>query len=189
MGSRITSRLSFANVVSVLALFVALGGTAWAATALPPNSVGTKQLKNQAVTTAKIHRGAITTPDLKFPLASAGTSSSTPVSLNTGQSADVAKAALNFTHAGNALSMATVELRAGKSGAIVSLTIVHNQHTHPLGTIRLGPNAANTEAGLLKCNGITGTSGANEFRLRVTVSSGSVDVLQRYLTEVALPSS
>src|SRR4051794_41919583 len=40
--------------VALLALFVALGGTSYAALKLPGNSVGTKQLKSRAVTLAKI---------------------------------------------------------------------------------------------------------------------------------------
>jgi hypothetical protein len=48
-------------VVSLIALFVALGGTSYAAiTALPKDSVGTKQLQNSAVTKAKISDGAVT---------------------------------------------------------------------------------------------------------------------------------
>jgi hypothetical protein len=44
-----------ALVISIVALFVALGGSSYAAiTALPANSVGTKQLKNGAVSTAKL---------------------------------------------------------------------------------------------------------------------------------------
>jgi hypothetical protein len=44
-----------AMVISLIALFVALGGTSYAAiTALPTNSVGTKQIKNGAVTAAKL---------------------------------------------------------------------------------------------------------------------------------------
>jgi len=46
--------LSFSNVVAILALFIALSGAAYAATQLPKNSVGTKQLKKGAVTKAKI---------------------------------------------------------------------------------------------------------------------------------------
>jgi hypothetical protein len=40
--------------VSTIALILALGGTSYAAFTLPQNSVGTKQLKNKAVTLAKI---------------------------------------------------------------------------------------------------------------------------------------
>lgn len=51
-------KLTFANVISCIALFVALGGLAVAA-GLPKNSVGTKQLKKNAVTTVKIKNGAV----------------------------------------------------------------------------------------------------------------------------------
>jgi hypothetical protein len=47
-------RLTYANVIATLALFVALGGGAYAATRLPAKSVGTMQLKRGAVTRAKI---------------------------------------------------------------------------------------------------------------------------------------
>lgn len=46
--------LTYANVVASLALFVALGGGAYAAVAVPRNSVGAPQLKNRAVTPAKV---------------------------------------------------------------------------------------------------------------------------------------
>jgi hypothetical protein len=41
---RVRDRLTYANVVSTLCLFLLLGGEAYAATQLPKNSVGTKQL-------------------------------------------------------------------------------------------------------------------------------------------------
>ncbi len=46
--------LTYANVAATLALFLALGGAAYAATQLPRNSVGTAQLKREAVTAGKI---------------------------------------------------------------------------------------------------------------------------------------
>lgn len=53
-------KLSYANVVSTICLFLLLGGAAVAASGLAKNSVGTKQLKNNSVTTAKIKNGAVT---------------------------------------------------------------------------------------------------------------------------------
>jgi hypothetical protein len=46
--------------MATVAVFIALGGGAYAATQLKKNSVGTKQLKANSVTTAKIKRGAVT---------------------------------------------------------------------------------------------------------------------------------
>jgi hypothetical protein len=57
-------RPSAALVVSSLALFVALGGTSYAISQLPPNSVGNKQLRTGAVTSSKIKDGTISRKDL-----------------------------------------------------------------------------------------------------------------------------
>ncbi|HEX7279784.1 MAG TPA: collagen-like protein [Solirubrobacterales bacterium] len=50
------SSLTYSNVVSTLCLFLLLGGVAYAAAQLAPNSVGTKQLKDGAVTLRKIDK-------------------------------------------------------------------------------------------------------------------------------------
>lgn len=55
-------RPSYANVASTLALVVALSGGAYAAS-LPKKSVGTPQLKKEAVTTAKVKDGSLTAAD------------------------------------------------------------------------------------------------------------------------------
>jgi hypothetical protein len=55
---KLRSRLTYANVVATLALFVALGGASYAATQLPRNSVGTTQLRKAAVTPAKLSDAA-----------------------------------------------------------------------------------------------------------------------------------
>jgi hypothetical protein len=46
-------------VVASLALLMSLAGTGYAATVLPRNSVGTAQLKNNAVTSAKVANGSL----------------------------------------------------------------------------------------------------------------------------------
>jgi hypothetical protein len=61
-GSLRPRRPSPAMVVALIALFVALGSGAYAAINLPANSVGTKQLKNGAVTRVKINAKGLTVP-------------------------------------------------------------------------------------------------------------------------------
>ncbi len=56
-------KLTYANVIATIALFVALGGAAVAA-GLPKNSVGTNQLKRGAVSAAKLKRAAVTSGKL-----------------------------------------------------------------------------------------------------------------------------
>lgn len=48
------------NAVAYVALFIALGGTGYAAVNLAPGSVGTRQLRDGAVTTKKLANGAVT---------------------------------------------------------------------------------------------------------------------------------
>jgi hypothetical protein len=48
-----------ANLVAYLALFVALGGTSYAALSLPAGSVGAQQLKNHSIGAVKFDRGSI----------------------------------------------------------------------------------------------------------------------------------
>jgi hypothetical protein len=55
----------YADVASTLALIVALGGTSYAAVALPKNSVGNKQLKTSAVTSSKVEDRTLLSKDFK----------------------------------------------------------------------------------------------------------------------------
>lgn len=61
----IRKRLTFANVVACLALFVSLGGASYAATQLPKNSVGSGQIKKDAVTGVKVKDGSLRAADLE----------------------------------------------------------------------------------------------------------------------------
>ncbi|NLT05162.1 MAG: hypothetical protein GXY03_02510 [Solirubrobacterales bacterium] len=54
-----------ATIVAYLALFVALGGTSYAAINLPKGSVGTPQLKKGAVSAHKLKQGAVTARKLR----------------------------------------------------------------------------------------------------------------------------
>lgn len=65
MLARIKPRITYANFMSTLAVFMVLGGGAYAAATLPKNSVGSKQLKKNAVTSAKVKNGTLTAKDAK----------------------------------------------------------------------------------------------------------------------------
>ncbi|MFA4927468.1 MAG: hypothetical protein WC558_03055 [Patulibacter sp.] len=58
-------RISSAHVMSGLALFVALGGTSYAAVTLPKNSVGTTQLRKNAVASSDIRGNAVTSAKVR----------------------------------------------------------------------------------------------------------------------------
>jgi hypothetical protein len=58
MRSRMRGSLNYANVMATIAVFVALGGGAYAALELPARSVGKKHLRNGAVTPKKLSKAA-----------------------------------------------------------------------------------------------------------------------------------
>lgn len=62
MKQKLHGKLTYANVVSTMCLFILLGGSAWAATTLrvPPNSVGSRQIKSKAITSGKLANGSVT---------------------------------------------------------------------------------------------------------------------------------
>ena len=62
---RLRAHLSYANVMSSIAVFMVLGGSAYAAATLPKNSVGSKQIKSNAVTSSKVKNGSLLSKDFK----------------------------------------------------------------------------------------------------------------------------
>jgi hypothetical protein len=91
------SKLSYANLTSTVCLFLLLaGGSAYAATQVGKDSVGTLQLKKNAVATGKIRDGAVTGP--KIDMSSLG---AVPSAIHA-NSADSAKTAETAIRAGSA---------------------------------------------------------------------------------------
>jgi hypothetical protein len=70
----IAARLTYANVMATIALFVSLGGASYAALVLPAHSVGARQLR----------AGAVTPNALGFPLGVKGVTDRTPQDLAKG---------------------------------------------------------------------------------------------------------
>jgi hypothetical protein len=93
------------NTIALLALFIALGGTTYAATALPKNSVGPKQLKKNAVTNPKIANGAVTGAKIaNNSVKGADVLESSLGKVPSAATADAATTATNATHATSAAS-------------------------------------------------------------------------------------
>jgi hypothetical protein len=61
---RLKARLSYANAMATIAVFIALGGTSYAAMKLPANSVGSSQLKDSSIGAAKLKGAAVTSPKI-----------------------------------------------------------------------------------------------------------------------------
>ena len=64
MLRRVRQRLTYGNVVSSMALFIALGGTSYALT-LPRNSVGSQQIRGNAVRASEVRSGAVRSSEVK----------------------------------------------------------------------------------------------------------------------------
>src|SRR3954447_2461541 len=65
MLTKIRSGLTYANVMPTIAVFIALGGAGYAAIRIPRNSVGSKQLKADAVTSGKVKNSSLRADDFK----------------------------------------------------------------------------------------------------------------------------
>jgi hypothetical protein len=142
------------NTIALLALFVALGGTTYAATALPRNSVGPLQLKKNAVTGVKVRNNSLTGADVveaklaKVPLA---------------KTADAAKTA---TSAGNATTVNGFAVRrfdasvasGGAQVTVLDLNGLLLTLTCPSGDVALRGNNNSGAAAQLRYAGQTGAA-------------------------------
>jgi hypothetical protein len=63
--ARLRARLTYANVTATLALFVALGGTSYAAASLKRNSVGSTQIRAGAVRASEIRGNAVHSSEIR----------------------------------------------------------------------------------------------------------------------------
>jgi hypothetical protein len=109
-------RLTYANVVASLALFIALGGASYAATSLPKGSVGTDQIQAEAVRTGKVADDAVTAVKLaqgvRERLAPVGGTPATPTTTSVPESvkhAETADRALTATTASSAATAKSAE--------------------------------------------------------------------------------
>ena len=72
MFRSVRGRLTFANVMSATAVFIALGGTGYAAVSLSRNSVGAREIKTGAVRSSEVKNRSLTANDLARNVLRAG---------------------------------------------------------------------------------------------------------------------
>jgi hypothetical protein len=125
--SRARRRLSFANVTSTMALFVALGGTSYAAITLPSNSVGKSQIRSGAVGQSEVASNSIGPGELRTNAVrsseirtnAVGASEIRPSAIDTDELADKGIGAADLSDAAKAAlaDMSGVTFRAGSTAA------------------------------------------------------------------------
>jgi len=198
-----------AFVISLIALLVALGGTAYAATSLPRNSVGTKQLKKNAVTAPKIKKGAVTaakisTSGLTVPSALHATSANPAISAT---KATQAKNAINATHATSATSatnatnattavtahaLTGAQIVAGPSQSLAPNTQADETVLCPAGMVAIGGNQVNDSPDpAVSLNGfsIVNENGLTDNAVLVFLNNGSLGVISWHAYAICIHGS
>lgn len=183
----IRHRPSASMVIALAALSVALGGVGWAAFALPAHSVGTRQLKNHAVTSVKLRRGAVGNQQINTGQVQTRV---------TGTCANAAIGAINSAGGVTCNSAPPAEFGAGSGAVSVgtsSTTVVTK--SLPAGSALLFANAyaaipaAPTQAVPVSCTlSVSGTSLSAKRTVQLAPSSAFQQVAMPILAEVTVPS-
>lgn len=134
---RISSHLTYANVVSSLCLFILLGGGAYAAaTKLPKNSVGTNQLKKNAVKGSKVADHSLTAADISGPVGSASNATEAVHAANADHAATTDQAT-NAAQLGGAAPSSFFPSAQVKRADLSVKETTPGVHEHPL--LTMGP--------------------------------------------------
>jgi hypothetical protein len=110
------------NVIACLALFIALGGVSYAA-ALPRNSVGSKQIKKDAVTSAKVKNGSLKALDFgtgQLPSGAIGAKGDPGPTGPAGPATGAAGGALSGSYPNPALAAGAVDTSVLADGAVTA---------------------------------------------------------------------
>ena len=133
---RFASHLSYANVVASLALFVALGGSAYATSQINgskivKHSIGANKLKNETLTSKQIKKGSLNSSVINLSTLATVPSAQTAVSAQTATSATSATTATSAQSADKATAAetATTATSAGHATTADSATTASRADT------------------------------------------------------------
>jgi hypothetical protein len=184
MISRIAARLTYANVMAAVAVFIALGGGAYAAVKLPRNSVGSAQIKNGAVTPRKIAKSTLARfKGQKGDKGDTGSVGAQGPKGDNGQQGDPGSA-LAYAHVNadgtfdpaRSKNVLKTELFTASAGIYcVSFSVTpHNVSATLVGTGNAGQITAFYDPSVNGCN-----DGGNLFQIKVATSDGSGTLTSR----------
>jgi hypothetical protein len=124
-----------ANVVAYAALFVAVGGTSYAALNLPANSVGARQIRNGSIQPVKLDHSLIAASIRAWVIVEAGSNSA---------AASAASSPVHVSLVGDGESIAWSHRRFGRN-CMASVTPQMTPATGPFGsvTVQFNPVAGN----------------------------------------------
>jgi hypothetical protein len=108
-------------VISLMALFVALGGASYAAVKIPKNSVGAAQIKKNAVTSAKVKDRSLLATDFKAGQLPRGATGATGAAGASGVTAanGTSGSALGITLTGTPQEVMSTTVSSGPAGRMV----------------------------------------------------------------------
>jgi hypothetical protein len=132
------------NAIACLALFVALGGTGYAAIAIPRNSVGTAQLKKGAVTGAKVKAHSLVGSDFKPGQLPAGPRGEAGAKGEAGPKGEAGApgAALGYAHVVVVSGTATIDPSRSHNVVQANLTHVANSGIYCFSGLSFTPHNA-----------------------------------------------
>jgi hypothetical protein len=167
--------LTYANVMATIAVFLALGGASYAALQLPAHSVGTRQLKPDAVTSSKVHNRSLRAIDFargQLPAGARGLTGATGRDGTNGRDGTTGPpgpTVIGFAHIGGGGTLDTV------SETVVADTSTSPLHSGPITTTFPGRWVLNASVELLKAGGAESPK-TGEYHCRLAIGSGTTFV-------------
>ena len=169
-------------VISVMALFVALGGVSYAAIKIPKNSVGNTQLRKDAVTSTKVKDRSLLAKDFKAGQLPAGAKGADGAAGAVGETGAVgATGPTASAYASNNISPDTSLSPDGVDYTVLDTTIPDEGS----GTMTITTRSrvvANASVSVFKGTGAAAAAGDVDCQIQAASLSGTVSIGQRART-------
>ncbi|HEX3362595.1 MAG TPA: hypothetical protein VHS74_16500 [Solirubrobacterales bacterium] len=205
--------LTYANVAASLALFLALGGAAYAATQLPKNSVGTNQIRKEAVTASKIAKktrkklqGARGPQGPQGPQGKTGKTGAKGATGARGAQGNTGAPGADGTGpAFEAVAEPTVSTAIGTNTQVVGLSLAPGQYATSANIVVKAPEVATVTCTLqnggkssatipaagvetLSMSGVRGLGGAGTTTVLCTSTGGTAELVSASVTAIQVKS-